>query len=261
MLGMYRLVMLALAFCWVGHAGAAELTPYLKSALDGRPRTNAGLRFEHGALRMRADIALNAESAIAKAMPQVTSEWAPADQIYLVTHLRLPDWRGGGASGTVIDTRLHFEPRTVFIDRIEGRIHQGPTGVRRHTVKLGFSDNLAQSVVPRSLAIRGNAVIEETLRPEDENSRSIGVEAIVTGLPTTRLGLDLLRPGSASSRLSLRVRRSTGAASAEQERVASLAYGHSWDIQDFAEVGLELEARRAADGTEPALGISWKAAF
>jgi hypothetical protein len=254
-------VMFALAFLWVGSAGGVELTPYLKSPLEGNPRTNAGFELDSGVLCMRADLAVNAQSAVTKTLPQVSSRLALADRIDLVTHLTLPDWSGGvGRSGTGIDTRVHLEPQSVFIDRIEGRIHRDPNGVERHSLKLGFSDTLAQGGMHGPLAIRGKAIIEKTLRPEDEDSLAMGVEAIVTGLPATRLGLDFLAPADASSRLSVSLRRATGAAT-ERERVASFAYGHSWAVQDSTELGLKLEASRVADEIEPALGISWKATF
>jgi len=210
---------------------------------------------------VRADLAVNAQSAVTKALPQVSSRLALSDRIDLVTHLTLPDWSGSTArSGTGVDTRLHLEPQTVFIDRIEGRIHRDPNGVERHSLRLGFSDSLAKGGMDGPLAVRGKAVIEKILRPEDEDSLAMGLEAILTGLPATRLGLDFLAPADAASRLSVSLRRATGAAT-EHESVASLAYGHSWAIQEFTELGLKLEASRIADQIEPALGISWKATF
>ena len=88
----------------------------------------------------------------------------------------------------------------------------------------------------------------------------MGVEAIVTGFATPGLGLSFMGLGEPSGSLSLSLRRETGAA-ADQGSIASFAYDHSWAFQDFAQLGLKLKASQVPDGVEPALGISWQAAF
>jgi hypothetical protein len=133
-------------------------------------------------------------------------------------------------------------------------------GVERHSLRLGFSDNLGQDDSPGSLVVRGNAIIEETLRPADGNSLGMGVEATVTGFSTPGLGLDFLEFGDASSSLSLSLRRASDVA-AEQGSVASFAYDHAWAFQDSAQLRLKLQAIQAADRVEPVMGISWQGAF
>jgi hypothetical protein len=261
MLGKHGLLIILLAISWAGHAGAADIAPYLDSPVNGHPRANAGLQVSDGALSIRADVAVKSESAVTKTLPQVHSEWALADGIDVVTRVRLPDWNGGiGPSGPAFDTRVQLAPQIAFLDRIEGGIQRAPDGLQRHSLKVGFSDNLAQNDAPGSLAITGNAIIEEILRPGDGNSLGMGVEAIVTGFATPGLGLSFMGLGEPSGSLSLSLRRETGAA-ADQGSIASFAYDHSWAFQDFAQLGLKLKASQVPDGIEPALGISWQAAF
>ena len=261
MLGKQLLAIVVLAISWNGHAAATEVAPYLESPLEGHPRANAGFAINDGTSSIRASVAVRSESAETKALPQVSYERALADRIGLVARVKLPDWNGDvGRSSAAFDTRLQFEPRTAFVDRIEGRIHRAVDGVERHSLRLGFSDNLGQGDSPGSLVVRGNAIIEETLRPADGNSLGMGVEATVTGFSTPALGLDFLEFGDASSSLSLSLRRASDVA-AEQGSVASFAYDHAWAFQDSAQLRLKLQAIQAADRVEPVMGISWQGAF
>lgn len=261
MLGKQGLVTLLLAFLCAGHVGAVELAPYLKSPVEGDPKANAGFQLNDGALKVLADVAVKSESAVTKALPQVSSELALADGIGFLTRVKLPDWNSDtGRSSAIFDTAVRFDPRTPLVDRIEGKIHRGANGLERHSLKLGFSDFLSQGEAPDSLSITGNAIIEETQRPETGDSLGMGVEASLTGFSTPGFGLNFLGFADPSSSLTLSLRRESGAA-ADQPGAASFSYDHSWAFQDSAQLGLKLKASQAEDGVEPALGISWQATF
>ncbi|MGD9256310.1 MAG: hypothetical protein PVG29_00690, partial [Gammaproteobacteria bacterium] len=87
MLGKHRLVTLLLALVCAGQAGAVELAPYLKSPAKGDPRANAGFQINDGALKVLADVAVKSESAVTRALPQVSSELTVADGIGFVTRV------------------------------------------------------------------------------------------------------------------------------------------------------------------------------
>jgi hypothetical protein len=160
----------------------------------------------------------------------------------------------------MFDTAVKFDPQSPILNRIEGEIHRGADGVERHSLKLGFSDFLTRARTPDSLSITGNAIIEETQRPDIGDSLGMGVQASLTGFSTPGLGLNFLGFADPASRLTLSLRRESGVA-AEHSGAASFSYDHSWAFQDSAMLGLKLEASQAEDGIEPALGISWQAAF
>jgi hypothetical protein len=261
MLGKHRLVTLLLALFCAGQAGAVELAPYLKSPAKGDPRANAGFQINDGALKVLADVAVKSESAVTRALPQVSSELTVADGIGFVTRVKLPDWNSGmGQSGAIFDTAVRFDPETPILDRIEGNIHRGANGIERRSLKLGFSDFLAWGRTPDSLSITGNAIIEETQRPEAGDSLGMGVQASLSGFSTPGLGLNFLGFADPASSLTMSLRRESGLA-ADQSGAASFSYDHSWAFQDSARLGLKLEASQAEDGLEPVLGISWQGAF
>lgn len=262
MLGKAHFAVLALlAISPAGYAVAAELAPYVQPPQDGRPATSAGLRLNDGALSIRADVAVKSDSAATKALPQISSRLALAEGIGLVNQVKLSDWNDGiGWSGAAFDTRLRLQPETALISQIEGRVQQGADGAELHSIKLGFADALARFGTPHSLALSGDAILEETRRPDGENTTALGIQAVMTGLPTPVLGVPLLERADASSTLSVGMRRESGPGM-DGNQIATVSYDHAWSFHKTTQVGLKLEASRTEDCIEPALGISWQASF
>jgi len=260
MLGKLCPLIFVVAFYCGAPAGATEITPYLMAA-DGKPETTAGLRLDDGFMSIRADVAVNSESAATKALPRISSELAISERIGFVTSVKLPDWNGGASRyGAIFDTRLHFEPGSPFVDRIEGRLHRAPNGLERQSLKLGFSDTLAWPMGSSRLAFKGSAIVEGTTEPGSDDSLAMGIEARLYGFDVPALGLGSLGLSEPSGSISLNVRREAGAM-AQTERLASVAYDHSWAFLDSGQLGLTLEASRSANRIEPVLGLSWQAAF
>ncbi len=259
-MGKLRPLILVVAICCGTQAGAAEITPYLTAA-DGKPSTKAGLRLNDGALSIHADLAVNSESAVTRALPQVSSELALAEWIGFATSVKLPDWNGAaGQAGAIFDTRLHFEPGAPFIDRIEGRLRRDPDGLERQSLKLGFSDALGWLDGAGQVAFKGSAIIEGKTEPGSDGSLTMGFEASLDGFDVPALGLGAFGLRQPSGSVSLSVRQEAGA-SAQKERLASVAYDHSWAFLGTGQLGLTLAASQSRERVEPALGISWQAAF
>jgi len=222
MLGKLCPLVLVVAICCGAQVGAAEITPYL-TASDGKPSTNAGLRVNDGVLSIHADLAVNSESAVTRALPQVSSELALAEWIGFATSVKLPDWNGAaGQAGAIFDTRVHFEPGAPFIDRIEGRLRRDPDGLERQSLKLGFSDALGWVDGAGNVAVKGSAIIEGKTEPGSDGSLTMGFEASLDGFDVPALGLgDLGLRQPSGRRITSETRKRTNRDQHEEDELSS----------------------------------------
>jgi hypothetical protein len=108
---------------------AGGVTPYFESSANQKPRGDAGLSVTGDRISLEADLAARAPNRSTEIVPHVSSAFAISDRLGLETRFNLSDWNSRTVvAGARVDTRLHFQSSAPFLDELEGRFGDHPTG-------------------------------------------------------------------------------------------------------------------------------------
>jgi hypothetical protein len=214
-------------------AGAAELTPIVKTLPSDRAESTVGLHLAAKALRLRGDVTAQSNGTRTFVAPQLLSTVAIAPKMSLETRLDFAEWNSQSAlfDGATVETKFRVRSVLPLIDELEGRVWRSPDGLLRQSLRFGLTEKVGSLYPGRPILLRTSATIEETdffdSRP---NLLRTGVEAALTGFAPGRVAAD--------NRLAVSYKTTSGANS--QERIG-VGYKRSWPINDFVRFGFDCE--------------------
>jgi hypothetical protein len=260
-----RLAYASLAFvaAAAAPARAADVSHFFQAAGGGEPRGDAGMVVDGDWVRLKADVALQTQDGSTQVVPNLRSSFDLGPRVDLETRLGFAD-RNGGPLGTIVKTRVHYDPPAPFIESVDGTVWRSPGGQAGEALNVAFKKVIQVPDRPRPITIRGRAVVESTTA-----GVAADVAAVATGAESRRYSLEtevrglvtsLMRGRSA---LRLKLERSAGVL---VEKVESLAYDYSWTLRNVTQLGFNVGMQqRATEQTvavvEPSVGLTWRAQF
>jgi hypothetical protein len=230
---------------------AAELSPYLFTRPDDRPRSSVGLRVRASVLAVVGDLTAEARGARTRVEPRLSSKLALAPKLTLETQLQFAEWNGrsGLLDDAAVETRFKARAPLPLVREIEGSFRRGPDGRLRQRFGFGFVENFGLSVAG-GLKLDTQAVFEQTVHDGVTDGVSSGLKASLTGL-------GVVEQSDVDSRLSLRLERRPGA---RASRRSTLGYHRAWRANEFLRLSLDCEVTRAGD-LDGKVRVGWQVDF
>lgn len=227
-----------------------ELTPYLRAAPQGQPRSDLGFNFAAEALGLGGAITTKLAGNTTLIAPQLVSSYALAPDLKFESRATFTNWNERSASlRDAVETKLTARSLLPLLAEVEGLVGRNATGESRRKLRFKMNDATLPSFLSQPIQLKTNASIEQIGIGTAPTTLKTGVEAAL---------VQQTSPTSPANRIGFKYNTETGATMLQRQ---AATFSRSWTQNDILRLGVEYELVRDTANLQSAVRFTWRGSF